>query len=99
MGAFIILFINNHLCQQFNNWFAKDARLLKQQVNPVRWMHVLRSVAYASGSTQRPPRNLTQQCVRLPVYVSRIPKRSMPTSLARATTSRSTQSCSFAAVV
>ena len=29
MGAFIILFINNHLCQQFNNWFAKDARLLK----------------------------------------------------------------------
>ena len=99
MGAFIILFINNHLCQQFNNWFAKDARLLKQQVSLVRWMHVLRSVAYASGFTQRPPRNLTPLCVRLPVYVSQTQKRSMPTSLARATTSRSTQSCSFAVVV
>ena len=32
-------------------------------------MLALRSVAYALGFTQRPLRNLTQQCVRLPVYV------------------------------
>lgn len=28
-GCFYNLFINNYLCQQFNNWFAKDARSLK----------------------------------------------------------------------
>ena len=44
MGAFIILFINNHLCQQFNNWFAKDARLLNQPASPVRWIQVKSAV-------------------------------------------------------
>ena len=44
-------------------------------------------------------RNLTQQCVRLPVYVSPTLKRSTHTSRARVTTFRSTQSCSLEVVV
>ena len=99
IGGFYNLFVNNHLCQQFNNEFAKDARLLKSSQNLVRWMLALRSAVFASGCILLPLRNLTPLCVRLHVCAFPMQRRSMPTSLARDTTCRSTQSCLFAVVV
>ena len=49
----------------------------------MRWMRALRREAFACVFIQPRLRNLTQQCVRLPVYVSPTLKRSTHTSYLR----------------
>ena len=84
-------------CRPSTSSSAKAARPLVTRRRRPPSSRARRSAAFACASTRRPRRSRTRRSARSAACASPTAWKSPPTSRARATTSRSTRSCSSAA--